>query len=385
MKKGIIILFIFFISWPINLFAQRGYISTDSSIFSGIKLMNRGAVSNAKFCHKVEGNKIIKYSPYDLKEYGFNNYKIFVSRDIQIQGSIKRVFLECITEGNIDLYYYRGRGIRTFYIENDTSPLIEITKKESIEGYNNFKTVLEEYTSNCEAAIKNINYLKYNRISFKRFIKSYNKCEYKSPSYFKYGFITGFGIAKLNPSPIKETYYVNHFDFKHDKNFTLGIFIDNPILAFNFSFHSEILYSSNGYSYSYSDKNTDIDIVINTRSIKLPFLLKYTIPYTKFLPFVNLGGIYSYQLENENMIYKSQKSTIDKYQLDKLSVIEIVKVNETSLVADHELGFCVGGGMGFKLNNSNSVFLELRYNYRYGLNKEAFGKSELDFLIGISL
>lgn len=378
MKSGKVKIYIFRLIigvFSINIYGQRGYISNDSTTTAGIKLIDGGSHLNAKICRQRVGDKIIKYTPNDLDGYGFEDDKTYVSRKIIIKDTFRRVFLEQIIKGKASLYFYRGEGKGRYFIEKESAQLIEIPKKAIDQQETNYKTLLENITSDCGEVNKNINQMRYQRIYLSKYIKAYNQCKSLIIPPFKYGIAVGYGLSGLIPLPSAKIRYLDKFNYKYDGGVTLGLFIDDPISLSNFSLHLEMFYASYGHSYNYWDFNKDIDMIVNTRSLNIPVLLRYTTPMVKIRPFFNLGGIYSYQIKNENVIYEA---TISK------DIIEIKTANETSLISDHELGYSIGGGCQFSIIRNNGLFFELRYNGEFALADQKFFRfGEVQFITGL--
>ena len=81
-----------------------------------------------------------EYSPYDIQAFRFIDGKYFVSRQLKD----KKVFLEFLIKGQVDIYYLRDDGDH-YYIQKDGYPLTEIPyeKKKVIIGDDGHKYFLE--------------------------------------------------------------------------------------------------------------------------------------------------------------------------------------------------------------------------------------------------
>ena len=97
--------------------------------------------------------KEIKYSPNDLVEYRFNKDKYFISK--QVNG--KRVFLEFLIKGRINIYYFRDdKGDDHYFIEKQGREMTELPYEEGIRYRNDTPYF---YTSTKHIGILNF-YLK---------------------------------------------------------------------------------------------------------------------------------------------------------------------------------------------------------------------------------
>ena len=67
-----------------------------------------------------EGITILKYTPYEVNEFGFKNGRIYISKYIY-PDSIQKVFLERFKKGKATLHYYRNKGGKIFFLEKETT------------------------------------------------------------------------------------------------------------------------------------------------------------------------------------------------------------------------------------------------------------------------
>ena len=114
MKIFLIFAFLFSISW---LYAQPdyrpGYIIANSNDTLYGKIAYRGDMRMRKICKfKTDGNEIVKYTPYDIVAYRFEEGKYFVSREV----SDKKVFLEYLLKGQVNTGQPHQNNITKFII-----------------------------------------------------------------------------------------------------------------------------------------------------------------------------------------------------------------------------------------------------------------------------
>lgn len=374
--KYIVVIIILIYSIPLDLIGQGNYYATDSSMTYNALLIDGGDALNFSICQVKKNNIINKYTPYEVKEFGFKNGRVYISKDIQISDSLKRVFLQRLVKGETTLYYYKGKNTKTYFIEKDSNLFIELPKHDNIKESIIFKSNLLNITSDCPNISESINLVSYNKKSLSKLISRYNSGELKPFPSFRYGLLIGSGYKKLVPSKSLESQYVNYLDFKYDGGFTVGLFIDNPILVSDFSLHTELSFSNHGFSYNKLIDNEDIDFVANISSLKLPLLIRYTYPSNMFRPFINLGGVVTFNIKNENLIYVT---TITE------KIIEINDIKEISLIDRNQAGYSIGGGIEYIINYKNSIFIELRHNNNYGLSdSKSLNISEFKLITGIN-
>ncbi|HKJ42142.1 MAG TPA: porin family protein [Sunxiuqinia sp.] len=357
---------------PLVSFGQGEYYSNDSLTSVGINLIDGGDVANAKFCRVKDGDSIFTFTPYEVDEYGFNKGPVYIAKDIQVAGSRKRVFLERLYQGETTLYYYQSENLKTFFVEKDSTLFTEVPKQNK-DGLS-YSEKLLTLTNDCPNVSEACKLVRYSKNSLSKLIARYNKCELKPFPHFKYGLLVGYEFTKLVPVPDNKS--INYFDYDFDGGYTLGIFIDNPILVSNFSFHAEMTFSQHGFSYHYQHDNSDMDLVANIASFKIPLLIRYTAPTNKIRPFVNIGGITTINTKNKCLLYES---TIDEH------TIEINDTKSVSLIHKVQAGYAAGGGIEYKLDIRHSITFEIRYHHQYGFqDSKSLQMSGINLITGIS-
>ena len=372
-----IILILFF---PILSFGQSDYFVTDSALFV-MKLIDGGELINSRLCRVKKGKETIDYSPYEVTEYGFNDGKVYISKEIQIADSSKRVFLERLADGETTIYYYRGNDIKTFFIEKDSTLFVELPKQ--VDEKEHFSEFLSNYTDDCSNVADACKLVSYKKKSLSRLITRYNTCELKPFPHFKYGFIIGYESSRLVPSnkKIQESEYIitnstddfEHFEYKYDHGIPVGLFLDNPILASDFSVHAELLFSKHGYSYTYFSANKSLDLDIKISTLRVPLLIRYTLPVNNLRPYFNAGPVYSYHIKNKSPLHKT---TITN---------KVNKTIEEPVIPTNEIGYAVGCGIEFDLDYKSTLFVEIRYGNQFGISGDFRSRnSMLNISTGIS-
>jgi hypothetical protein len=362
-KITLLLLIIFVI--PFRIFGQNNFVEFDSITYVGATVVDGGDRLNSSICQIKKGGEFYKYSPNEVKRYGFANGRIYVSKEIHINDtSVHRVFLEQLVNDKTTLYYYNGKAVRTFFIEKDSTLFTELPRNDIQNKKKGFHNILFNITSDCRNVSDATKLVLYNKRSLSKLIQRYNNCELKPFPFLKYGLIFGYGFTKLSPSSSGDpTYpsYLSGINFKYDPGYILGLFIDWPILASDLSFRSEFLYSRNGYSYNLDNSGKIIDLVINTTSLSIPVLFRYTLPTIKTRPFIELGGIYTYNIRNEGIEFESSKNN---------DVITVLNASYNPLISDKQVGYSFGGGVQFSLRYRNILSLGLRYSNLYRVSEQ---------------
>jgi hypothetical protein len=100
---------------------REGYILTNDNdtVFGWIDYAI--PTSNSKFCFykSDELSDIEKFTPGDIRGFGFINDNQYVSKQISFNDQTTEIFLEYLVDGQIDLYYYLKNGRDYYYFEKD--------------------------------------------------------------------------------------------------------------------------------------------------------------------------------------------------------------------------------------------------------------------------
>jgi hypothetical protein len=359
-KITFLLLIIFLV--PFRIFGQNNFVDFDSITYVGATVVDGGDRLNSSICQINKGGEIFKYSPNEVKRYGFADGRIYVSKKIHVNDTtVHRVFLEQLVNDKTTLYYYNGKAIGTFFIEKDSTLFTELSRNDIQNKKNSFHDKLFNTTSDCRNVSDATKLVLYNKRSLSKLIRRYNNCELKPFPFLKYGLIFGYGFTKLSHSSSNYPDYLSGINFKYDPGYISGLFIDCPILASDLSFRSEFLYSRNGYSYNLDNSGKVIDIVINTTSLSMPLLFRYTLPTIKTRPFLELGGIFTYNIRNEGIEFESSKIN---------DIITVLNASYNPLISDRQIGYSFGGGVQLSLRYRNILSLGLRYSNLYRVSDQ---------------
>ncbi len=361
-----------------SLDAQNAYLISDSSKFVRAVIVDAGDVLNAKFCRRVLDGNIIQYSPFEVKEYGLNDGRVYVSKDIKLNGPSRRVFLERLVSDTTSLYYFKDEDIETYFIENKKAGFVELPHRSLDKAELAYRHILSGLMSDCHEVDDALKVVIYQKKSMALLTKRYNACVNKPFPFFKYGFYAGVGFSTLdyisgvgNAFFKQENIYFKNADFKYDNGFIFGVFIDQPLASTDFSIHPEIYFTKNDYSSKYEMDGAQIEVFINTQSINFPVLFRYTFPIAKARPYINAGLIYAYQFKQEFDSYATPNE----------------QGEQPAPVVINQLGLTAGCGAQIDLASRLRLYLDFRYNYLYGLRvsgQESYLKSEFQISSGIS-
>lgn len=338
------------IIFPLSLIGQFNYFIKDTTIYIGKQLQDNGKFINQKNVQIRTKSQSTEFSPYNIEEYGFKDGRIYYSRLIPIGNTIKRVFLLQLVKGKTNAYIYYEPDRKIFFTEKDDTLLTKIPIDDH-HKLSSFRDYLKNFTADCPEVKEASMLVSPNEKSFSKFINQYNKCEYRYFPHFRYGVLLGIEVTKLVSVDYYSDEFIKLFDFKPDVGYSLGGFIDSPILVSDFSIHIEASFSHHHFLYGTHKNNTDYDFSGDLSTLKIPFMLRYTYPFAKIKPLVNFGIVGSINVQNNYNIFAA--NIIE-------SVIEIKKINKITQLQNYQLGYSAGVGVEYKLNYHHSLFFELR-------------------------
>ncbi|HPT10989.1 MAG TPA: outer membrane beta-barrel protein [Bacteroidales bacterium] len=342
-------LLVFLFLMPYLVSGQSNYYVRDSVSSAGVKMIEGTDLSNSSVCLVINGDKTEGLTPEQISEYGYKNGRVYFSRKIQLGDTIKAVFLERLVKGKTALYYYKGPGIKEFFLEKEDGTLESLP----VNDKNSFHSALSDALSDCPVIAEYSRKATYSKRSLSELITGYNRCAPFALHTFKYGVMLGYQAAKLVPSSNYADKSLDFINYKYEGSFAFGAFMDRPIMHSDFSLHLELYYSYNKYTYSAQYESAYVDLRAITSGISLPVMLRYTLQRDKTMPFINAGACYAFNTERTGDINTAVKNG---------GTIQVNGVAKADLISKNQMGFSIGSGMEYKLTYKRSLFFELRYN-----------------------
>ncbi len=378
MRKTVLCILFILCMMPYSINAQKDYYYTYTSFNTGAQLVDGGQTQNARFCRVRSGESIItEYTPYEVKEYGFKDGRVFLAWDIQVENTIRRVFLERLVDGKTKLYFYKGLNYKTFYLEKDSGQLIPLIRGGKHNKESDYRKTLGKLTNDCDLLREPLNLIIYEQKSLASFVDAYNTCKLKEFPYRKYGIMFGYVNTSLLIPYLVDQEFLRDSEIETDGSLTISLFIDYPIGKKGLSFHPEIQYVRNNFDY-YRYKINQYWMVINTSCFNIPLMFRYTAPLSsaKIQPYVNAGGQISFLLKEETLVLEDVMQN---------QVIVSENFYRFSLLADQYGGYIAGAGLQFNIRHRINFFVEFRYAKAYAfLESTLLDKEEYFLLTGIN-
>ena len=247
---------------------KQGYIITlNGDTTKGFLLVqvSRNASEQCVFKYNANSeNKI--YKPGEITGYRFVDSKYYISKEISIDSTTKKmVFLEFLIKGIANMYYYMDSK-EHYYIEKFPNGLLELTEEQKVvnqEGNNyiipsRHKGKLLFLMQDCPGINNEIQRTRLTNKSLIRLTKDYHekvcnseKCiiyeKINTSVKVKFGIIVGFSNNKYNFGDELISNYGNNYQFG------VGLKVSN-IFTFNehFNLKANILFEKDSKSYTLS-------------------------------------------------------------------------------------------------------------------------------------
>lgn len=370
------------LSITIPALAQDVYVKTDTSLLIGMEMVVRTPSHNSRYIETTFKGVTTTFAPDQIVEYRTRYDKVYESRQVDISGETKQVFLERLANGPYKLFYYRQKGLTTYFLTDSSTA--ELKPVELERG--NYREELASHLTKNEWISDHLRIAKYRRNSLAKLVSFYNDGKERPFPYAKFGVSAGSGITKmtvsskfgfaLRASPISlATEIVRTTPIPADLSLSLGVFGDIPILLSNLSLNVGIYYTKNNYLVVLESTNFLREIEIDLATIQVPILLRHTFPKAQIRPFINGGIVFSKNTSNTNAVYQTVL-TVNSPQR--------INITRESYIDDSQFGLICGGGLQKTIDHRKTVSLELRLGKFFG-NDRSLGKSQANLMLGFTI
>ncbi|TVQ08585.1 MAG: hypothetical protein EA361_16405 [Bacteroidetes bacterium] len=359
--------------------AQSDYYSTDSTVVVGVTVIDQGAFLNARVCIVEKPNQKLEFTPYEISEYKTQG-KVYVSKEIEKNGEQRKFFLERLVDGNVSLYYFRAKGGRIYYFQEEGKELTALPRRLSTNGKQSYKEILSNELQNCTHTPQHLRIARYNKRALAGFFNKYSSCSPLPFSVTRYGIIAGYGsFVHSVPGYSSET-LVRNFNFRYHPQYVVGAYIDKPLYRNAVSLYMALTISEHAESGFVRYDDTDLDILTNSVNLQLPLMIRYRLHTHALTPFVSAGGIIGHDLYNNTRVFQTHFE--QEVITTNLVPHNIPEVNPF-------VGFTAGAGMEYRLNFRNRISIEVQYlnMLPMGSNKTKtilLGRSGFQLLTGIN-
>lgn len=343
---------------------------SDNTKSIGVNIIDQGVLLNTEKCLVIDGLDSIFYSPEEIKSYTLSNGAVYVSKKLP-DGKI--LFLKQLSTGNhFTLYFYRSSdGVSFFFEKVNTTDLLQLPK--------DYMSDPPDYLKENMGAVKNLQFAVYRRQFLKRLTALINNGETKPIIYPNLGISGGTSFASLTKGRISFGQAFEEIEFNHEFIPQLGIFGEIPVYE-DIACRLELNFSQISSSYSALQPLPDkrpafYDLIINMKSLDMPFIVRYYIPVHKYHPFLNSGVVYSHNIQYDYSYFRSEYSAEN---------IDIYKLEHTGLECKDRYGYSIGAGLAVDFYKRSKLSLEVRYTKLVNIDTKSLGLSGIGLIAGFS-
>jgi hypothetical protein len=379
MKKKYIFYLVIFLQISLTGFGQKdlkpGYIITNDfdTLRGYIKLKSN--YENAESCEfsYLESQIPKTYKPSEIRGYRIENSKYYLSRDIMIDSVKKKVFLEYLVDGIVDLYYLKGPINEYYFIEKDTI-LMQLSndgKMVTVKGRggqgeyesnyfknsNQYKRILQYLFQDSEETLKEIPNTAFDYRPLINITKDYHKNVCKDNNCIDFTKSTSKGLFL---EPYLGVVYSSmglktSKDYSNETKAYAGLQVRLRPLK-GYSSWNLLL----GFSYSTNNFEGDFENSLNQYGLpywihakydilRVPLTIEYTMPFEHLQPFFSL----SY---NNILLLNAEYEVVRVYGNSRTP--------EETFFREYQYGASVGLGLRYKVKGDNYIFVKNEFEYR---------------------
>jgi len=354
---------------PVSIFAQDyrpGYIIKNNLDSVGGFIEYSTEKKNSKYCKFRSSRKAKseKYSPDDLKSYGFYADKLYISMLIPGSGNERSVFVKVLANGPLQLYQYR----KQFLVKKDSlillpppkSILVETPDGKRSKNDSRYKGLLNFLISDCKLSADET---RYAQVNLTNLVNNYNRCKgieplYKKPkAAFKANYSIFGGYAQSN------LVVTEGDDIQFNKSNTviggLGVDLSSPRIYDRVFFTMDLSYMKNFYQAyvqnHYGGEITHYDITMDFATIKMPIGLRYNFLKDSNTPYLKAGFIIGFLVKSDLKMNEERQTSYGQVSTD-------IRTEDIFDLQKRPKGFWISVGYNRKIYRSLQVFTELRYD-----------------------
>jgi hypothetical protein len=252
----------------------------------------------------TKNSKTIKYLSKDIKAFGYENDKYFISKPFDKENK----FFEILVEGKATLY----KHLNDYYLELDNVfKLLENNSRKYKRDSNKYLGILIVFFKNCQNIKEEIPKIKYTEKSLTKIVSKFNICVGSSNKVYRkkrkrfkanFGIATGINYARLNynNSGVKvhniegpfnlDFYFIDKTSFS--PSILLGAFaeLSSPRLSLELSLYTGLFYLNYNYIENKITNNKIYEVSSKINQLKIPLGIRYSFPKKIITPFITLGA-----------------------------------------------------------------------------------------------
>lgn len=312
---------------------KKGYVITlDNDTLYG-KINDAGGLKNSRLCtfRPQKKHRVTEYRPGEIKGYRMFKDKYYVSKEVSNKYRTKKIFMEVLIEGPVNLYQNRRSSNKGFYIQKKDSDMVALQYEEvmmpevsdSVYYSPNYftdnrvyKNTLYSLFGDSENARKRVYDLQYDARSFSDLTKDYIAEKYIGEEPITYernlkmynpriGIYGGQHMTEIDflasPQGIFSSMEPNKLTSKTFDTYSAGFFINFPLPLLNdkLSFQLEVMGSKMDYKEDLFEGLQDTSFSIESYTVGVPVMLKYNLLRGFFVPSLGIGKTISFVYDSK--------------------------------------------------------------------------------------
>jgi hypothetical protein len=363
------------------------------------------------FFRESENTKVHLYTPTDISEYGFDDFKHYKTAKITIDSKEMNLFVEILVRGRASLFLHN----KTFYIQKDSATLHALIQKDTMiyskKGHyryiKNQKYIpLLKYTllADCEKIESKIDNTYYEERDFISLVKAYNKCFGENTEdtkvklsrvQFKFGAASGLHLSKpIFKDNVLASRAIQEANFNTSNSGIIGAVMNLSFPRFSkrLALEGQIFMSIHKFTGSHFEELSAVNNIKSTTNynhsqVHIPFTVKYTWVTNRIRPFLGFGFGYT--------AFPETSITLERiYSFDSNPPSTTIQLNSGNTSKTRQGGLIMNTGIHLPIKK-HFMTAEVRYEYRHinileslpsiKIGIDAFHSNNLYFLLGFYL
>jgi len=345
----------------INQDTVRGYILYKESSYR---------FENCSFKKDVQGETHV-YKPFEIFGYAYDNDRVYISKEIKIDSTTGKFFVENLVYGKASLYSMRGK----FYLDAKGSLheliilRVPVNNGAYIYSQNQYKDTLNTYLNDCPIAFSKIKSTPLSEKKLTKLVELYNSCFGSSQKQLKnnkprFEFSVGLNGGYTRTKLTKFDRTAEIYKLKDPEQFIVdnGLFggvsflISSPRVSENIKFVIDVNYQKTSHESSFFN-GTDYDVLaIRYSSLYMPISISYQFNNlsTSIAPFLELGVGLRYLLSSESFWQSERSVPPNSIFTDIENLVSFRKITNPLLI---------GIGVNAKITKKVDVIARSRFQY----------------------
>jgi hypothetical protein len=335
---------------------KNDYYMLDTVTYTNVKLGDFGLVRNCLFCHEFENDSLKQFTPEQVKEYGIGGEQLYVAMDVPLDKGMKRVFLLKKEVGTYNLYHYKDKRQEKYFLQLGDGSLLELRERgNSSKNFRHQLSAIFKENASIATASNQVNYTTKSIVTF------LEQCQgFKSNLSTRWGVSFGTDFSRLSPPSayFDLTQPIQNDQYKAAPS--VGLFLEKELFRGGLFVHAACNATWTTASYHQLNGNLDNDFVANLRTLDVPIQLKYIMTVNRLKTYVEAGGLFLWNFQNDHFI---QQSRITGH------VVDMLGVTSQGMIDDFYAGPSLAIGLEIPLYRSISLITECRVDKSFGVTK----------------